>query len=479
VAEPDLSPACPGHDYPRNPVWLPEAVLMPGADRPDQRLAEDLWRLSRQPLQTDVLAKTKITVLDAIANAIDGSTHPAAEVAARATEDGTGPCTMIGRRRGVTAPDAAFVHSVMIHSTMRDDFGGGGFAQGTHPSSYVVSAALAIAEQRGLSGLDFLTSVVVGYEAVGRIGAAAPPTILARGFRSVPVIGVFGAAAATASLLGLRPDAVESALAIAAHLSGGLTHGFPQGTMEPFLHTGLSARNGVHAALLAQAGAVTAGDTLAGAAGWCVTLAGESGDWSAHPDDELSILRVKHKSFPVNGVHQNTMTLIVEKLRDQPRLRESDIEHVLVRRPSTGPDRIEPAWLKDPPYQNLLQAQLSAKFTAIAALLRRPISELGYFRDSFDDAEVRAVIERSSFVVGDGTDIEIVVTLRTGKSVHISSETGLGDPSHDLVRDRFLALSAPYLADLAVEVGTIIDSLEKVEDITALTERLRCRATTS
>jgi hypothetical protein len=173
------------------------------------------------------------------------------------------------------------------------------------------------------------------------------------------------------------------------------------------------------------------------------------------------------------------MTLIAEKLRDQPRLRESDIEHVLVRRPSTGPDRIEPAWLKDPPYQNLLQAQLSAKFTAIAALLRRPISELGYFRDSFDDAEVRAVIERSSFVVGDGTDIEIVVTLRTGKSVHISSEKGLGDPSHDLVRDRFLALSAPYLADLAVEVGTIIDSLEKVEDITALTERLRCRATTS
>jgi 2-methylcitrate dehydratase PrpD len=448
---------------------------MLGADRPDHHLAEDLWRLSGQPLETDVLAKSKITVLDAIANAIDGSAHPAAEVAARATEDGKGPCTMIGRRHGVTAPDAAFVHSVMIHSTMRDDFGGGGFAQGTHPSSYVVPAALAIAEQRGLSGLDFLTSVVVGYEAVGRIGAAASPTIMARGFRSVPVIGVFGAAAATASLLGLRPDGVESALAIAAHLSGGLKHGFPQGTMEPFLHTGLSARNGVHAALLAHAGAVTAGDTLAGAAGWCTTLAGESGDWSTHPDDDLSILHVKHKAFPANGVHQNTMTLITEKVRDQPRLRESDVEHVLLRRPSTGPDRIEPAWLQDPPYQNLLQAQLSAKFTAIAALLQRPISELGYFRDSFDDAEVRAVIERSSFVVGDGTDIEIVVTLRTGKSVHISSEKGLDDPGPGLVRDRFHALSEPYLGDRAVEVGTIIDSLENVEDITELTEQLCCR----
>jgi hypothetical protein len=170
--------------------------------------------------------------------------------------------------------------------------------------------------------------------------------------------------------------------------------------------------------------------------------------------------------------------MIAEKLRDQPRWRESDIEHVLLRRPSTGPDRIEPAWLQDPPYQNLLQAQLSAKFTAIAALLRRPVSELGYFRDSFDDAEVRAVIERSSFVVGDGTDIEIVVTLRTGESVRVSAETGFGDPSHDLLRDRFVSLSDLYLGDRAVEVRTIIDSLEEVEDITELTEQLRCSATT-
>ena len=304
---------------------------MPGPQHPDRRLAENLARLSRQPMRRDALDTVKVLVLGAVANAIEGSTLPAAHVASRAIVGNSGRSTVIRRGDGISAPDAAFAHSVMIHSTLRDDFGGGGFREGAHPSSYVIPAALAVAEDRGLSGLDFLTAVVVGYEAVGLIGAAAPSSILARGYRAVPVIGVFGAAAATASLLKFDPDVVESAFAASAHLSGGLNHGMMRGTMEPFLHAGFSARNGVYAGLLAEAGAVTAGDPLAGPGGWCEVLGGETGQWSESPGTSLAIHRVRHKVFPVNGIHHTTMALIVERLRGLPAWEEADIEHVLVR----------------------------------------------------------------------------------------------------------------------------------------------------
>jgi 2-methylcitrate dehydratase PrpD len=446
---------------------------MSDAERLDRRLAEDLSRLSRQPLEPGALDTVKVLVLDAIANAIEGSTHPAANVASRATVGNSGRNTVIRRSDGISAPDAAFVHSVMIHSTLRDDVGGGGFSEGTHPSSYVIPAALAVAEDRGLSGLDFLTAVVVGYEAAGRIGAAAPSSILARGYRAVPVIGVFGAAAATASLLKFDPDVLESAFAAAVHLSGGLYRGMMLGTMEPFLHAGFSARNGVYAGLLAEAGAVTADDPLAGPGGWCEVLGGEAGQWSESPGTSLAIHRVKHKVFPVNGIHHTTMALIVAGLRGRPKWEEADIEHVLVRRPKAGPDRIEPTWLQDPPYENMLQAQLSAKFTTIAALLDRPVSELAYYRDHFDDPGVRAVIERSSFVAGERTDIEIVVSLRSGESVRLAAEQGFGKAGPDVVQGRFLSLTSAYLGDRAEAVRTLVGSLETLDDVQELTAYLR------
>ena len=75
-------------------------------------------------------------------------------------------------------------------------------------------AALALAEQRGLSGAAMLHAFILGAEVECRIGNAVSPGHYARGWHITSTCGVFGSAAASAKLLGL--DAAAD-LACAGH----------------------------------------------------------------------------------------------------------------------------------------------------------------------------------------------------------------------------------------------------------------------
>lgn len=76
-------------------------------------------------------------------------------------------------------------------------------------------------------------------------------------------------------------------------------------------------------------------------------------------------------------------------------------------------------------------------------------------------------------MTGDGTDIEIVVSLRSGDSVRLAAEAGFGKAGPDAVQDRFLPLTSAYLGERAEAVRTLIGSLEKLDDVRELTAHLR------
>ena len=73
-----------------------------------------------------------------------------------------------------------------------------------------------------------------------------------KGWHPTATLGVFGAAAACASLLRLSATQTATALAIAASFASGIKANF--GTMMKPLHVGHCARNGLYAALLAREG---------------------------------------------------------------------------------------------------------------------------------------------------------------------------------------------------------------------------------
>ena len=125
-----------------------------------------------------------------------------------------------------------------------------------HPIAIMIPTALALGERVGADGARFLAAVALGCEVEYRVSMAlGPAEQYALGFHPSAVCGCFGATAAAAFLLGLERAATVRALGLAACQASGMMawESDPTENARPF-QMGMAARNGVTAALLAQAG---------------------------------------------------------------------------------------------------------------------------------------------------------------------------------------------------------------------------------
>jgi 2-methylcitrate dehydratase PrpD len=120
----------------------------------------------------------------------------------------------------------------------------------------VIAAALFSLAPRvqagGASGAAVVDAYIVGFEVFGKLGRALNTQHYKRGWHTTGTFGALAAAAAAARLLGLDEQRATMALGIAASSASGLRASF--GSMTKPLHAGQAARNGVLAALLAEAG---------------------------------------------------------------------------------------------------------------------------------------------------------------------------------------------------------------------------------
>jgi 2-methylcitrate dehydratase PrpD len=191
----------------------------------------------------------KVGILDTVGTTLAGCHEDTACLAARALASGAGPSLLFGHRRRVPALEAALVNGAASHALDFDDCNN---TIGGHPSAPVLSALFALADDIGASGQDFMTAYVVGFETETKIGLGVNMYHYTKGWHPTATLGVFGAAAACASLLRLSAAQTATALAIAASFASGIKANF--GTMMKPLHVGHCARNGLAAALLAREG---------------------------------------------------------------------------------------------------------------------------------------------------------------------------------------------------------------------------------
>ena len=85
---------------------------------------------------------------------------------------------------------------------------------------------MALAEREGVSGQDLILAVVLGYEAMIRVGCAMQPGCVQRGFHPTSLASPIGAAAASGKLLRLNEAQMAHALSVAADLGFGFYRGF-------------------------------------------------------------------------------------------------------------------------------------------------------------------------------------------------------------------------------------------------------------
>ena len=433
-------------------------------------LGRALGDISRTSLAPSVLRAAKARLLHAVGVSLASSRLAPALVAWQAVNDSTGESFVFGQSRRISAPDAAFVNGATGHSSLLEDCGPGGLREGSHPGTYIIPAALATAESERVDGRRFLVGLVVGYEAVSRIGRAAPPTIVQRRFRPLGVMGPFGAAAAAATVMGADDRQLAAALAIAANLSAGTTQGIFEGSMEPYFQAGLAARNGMLAARLGCSGAATAARALEGDFGFFQTYAGEPANEQAllAPAKHYGIESVGTKRFAACLQNQNTVALLVDQLSEP--LDPDTVERVTITRPLSGTNGLNsPGVSRSRPFDNMLSAQMSARFTAAAALMRLPVDDPMFFQQSFGDPRIAGLTERIDLVQSEQDRVTIDIVLRDGRAVRLDGgDQNVLFPDYGMVRSTFLQRTEPILGTNAEVAASLIDALEVVTDIREL-----------
>lgn len=172
-----------------------------------------------------------------------------------------------------------FLASALSHVTETDDLHN---ASVTHPGCVVIPVALVLGRRLEARGHAVLRATLAGYEVMTRIGEALGPTHY-RAFHNTATAGVFGSAAAAASLLELDETGWVWALGNAGTQSSGFWQFNEEGAMSKPLHAGHAASAGLRAALLAKEGLTGAESILEGEKGLFAAMCPD-----ANPDAVLA-----------------------------------------------------------------------------------------------------------------------------------------------------------------------------------------------
>ena len=220
----------------------------------------------QQSLPPDVARETKHRILDTIAAMVSGATLKPGEMAVRYARavGGTPEATILTTNIRTSAVTAALVNGMFAHADETDDFEP---ITKAHPGSAVVPAALAMGERVGASGQELINAVALGYDLCCRWLLALGPNHVRATHRSAEgVSATIGAAASAASMARLDETAMRYAVSYAIQQVSGvwswerdLEH-----VEKAFDFSGMGARNGVTAALMAQLGFTGVADVLEG-----------------------------------------------------------------------------------------------------------------------------------------------------------------------------------------------------------------------
>ncbi|PWY95286.1 immune-responsive protein [Aspergillus sclerotioniger CBS 115572] len=220
-------------------------------------LATWLEDLSPATIPEEIRTRAKYLMLDGLGCALLGSRLPWSVKAHDTITaiEGTGKCTVIGWNETLPPNAAALLNSTFLQGFDLDDVH---IEAPIHASSVILPAVLAAAQQehptQRITGPDFLTAMVAGYEVGPRVGYALGGShMLTIGWHSGAIFGPAASAAAVSKLLGLPADQIEDALGMACTQACGLMSAQFESMVKRMQH-GFAARSGVLASYLARQG---------------------------------------------------------------------------------------------------------------------------------------------------------------------------------------------------------------------------------
>jgi 2-methylcitrate dehydratase PrpD len=402
-----------------------------------RRLAEELAAMRDGTLPAAVLARAQVLLRDYVGVTVGGAGEPSS----RAVRDGlqilgqdaTG--TVLGTTLRLPAPQAALANGAAAHALEMDDTHLGG---SIHLGATVFSAALAAAELRAAGRDAVLRAAVAGYEVAARLAMALRPAAhYRRGFHPTGTCGAFGAAAAAGLLFGLDVPGLTTALGIAGSQAAGSMEFLADGAWTKRFHPGWAACAGLHAAALAGAGFAAPATIFEGRFGTLHAYSDDADAGALLGADGYELCRTGIKPHACCRYAQGPIDATLA-LRAAHRLTPAAVTRVEVGVLAAAiPIVCEPLAAKRRP-GSVVDAQFSLPFAIAVALERGVASPDEFVPATFEDARVRALMDRVVPVPDPELDTVyprawpswVRITLDGGRVVEQRIEHPRGDPEN-------------------------------------------------
>lgn len=295
---------------------------------------------------------------------------------------GVGSSAVLGCGFRSSAAMAAFANGAMSHAL---DFEDAFDAAPSHPNASLLPAALAVAQERPVSGRDLLAAIAVGCDLVCRMGLSLRREMEAGGWYPPPILGAFGATAAAGRLRGL--DATQMRDAFSLTLCQAVMPGeikYSRDTVIRAVREAFPAQAAVQATALAAAGVRGFEAPFEGKAGFYRLYAEGQFDTADLFDglgERFWIERLTFKRWPAcRGTHAYIEGVQAIRAREA-----IDLDAIVSITATGGPVQrmlVEPAERKAAP-TTAIDAKFSIPFTTAAALVDDEVT-----LDSFDSASL-------------------------------------------------------------------------------------------
>jgi 2-methylcitrate dehydratase PrpD len=360
----------------------------------------------------------------------------------------------------------------------------------------VFSGALALADEVGAAGKDFIAAVAAGYEAMIRIGLAIQPGHFQRGFQSTATCGGFGAAVAAARLAfnGERSAdrKIASTIGLVASFAGGLTQFYKSGSTVKRIHAARAAENGVAAALLARQGFAGPTDILEGSNGFARAYA-DAADLGRVTDGlgrDYLLREVTVKGHACSARVQAAVEGLIDLCR-RNRINSDDVADIFIGIPAVILGR-----LTIPRPIDVQAAQMSLPHSAALAVALAGIADEGFalsvadFESSLDDPRIKQIEARvrcevdpevEAATTAEAVPARVTITMRDGTCHSTFVAAPKGSPSRPFTHDDHVARFRRELAkrltkrtcDEIVEIAANLADLDRVERLTDLLALVR------
>jgi 2-methylcitrate dehydratase PrpD len=425
-------------------------------------------------LAPQVAREARHRILDTLAAMVSGAHLKPGEMAIRyaRSQGGVAEATVLTTDIRTSAANAALVNGMLAHADETDDFEP---VTKAHPGSAVVPAALAMAEREGRSGTELLKAVTLGYDLCCRFLLALGPDLVRASHRSAEgTSSTMGSVGAAASLARLDEKGMRYALSYAAQQVSGVWSWVrdAEHVEKAFDFSGMGARNGVTAAIMAQMGFTGVWDVLDGEHNALAALSTEP-----KPEEMVAGLGSRYfvtetaiKPFSVGYPIQAPLDAFL-RLHREHGLTVSNVERIVVRLPEDGARIVNDRSMPDVNCQHIIAVAL--------------VSGTVSFQDSHSyermkEPAVRAAKERVQ-LIADPKLMDpaaprsglVEVTLRDGRTVTHFTRHAPGTKENPMdtqsVNAKARLLMEPVLgAGYAEEVIRRVNAAEELHDVREL-----------